>query len=422
MYAGTIPGLMCLRTAVGTVVGDMDREPRVPLTQRLSPRDWVALDVLLALVLLAGTLAHRPAPAGQTGTGWDLLRDAAALVACLPLAVRRRWPGPVLALVAVGDASCVALGFHGPAQVGVAFAMFTYAVSSPRRVPLVTVGAVVGVMLAGALVAPGGPEWAAVIAGPAVVLVGWFAGENARARRAYAQSRAERAAERERERAERIRQAATDERLRIARELHDEVAHAMSVIAVQAGAGRMVIDTQPEKTREALTVIETTSRRALREMRRLVGVLRADDTDDAVLEPAPGLGSLDELVLQTERAGVHVDIDVAGDAPVLPSGVEVSAYRIVQEALTNVVRHAGPTTAHVHIRYRPHDVEIEVVDDGPAPHGGPPTASAPESRADDGSGHGLAGMRERVAMFGGDIEAAPAGRGYRVRARLPIED
>jgi signal transduction histidine kinase len=418
MYRWTIVGLMCSRTAVGTVVDDMDAEPRVPFTQRLSPRGWVALDVVLALVLLAGTLVHRPEPGGQTGTGWDVLRVVAALVACLPLAVRRRWPGPVLALVAVGDAALVALDFKGPAQVTVAFAMFTFAVSSPRRVSWVTVAGVVGVMLAGALVAPGGPQWAAVIAGPAVVLVGWFAGENARARRAYAQSLAERAAERERERADRIRQAATDERLRIARELHDEVAHAMSVIAVQAGAGRVVLDTQPDKTREALSVIETTSRRALREMRRLVGVLRADDTDDAALEPAPGLGSLDELLLQTEQAGVHVDVDVVGDAPVLPSGVEVSAYRIVQEALTNVARHAGPTTAHVHIRYRPHDIEIEVVDDGPTDDG----RSASEPPTDDGSGHGLAGMRERVVMFGGEFDAAPAGPGYRVLARLPLED
>jgi signal transduction histidine kinase len=398
---------------------DTDASPRVPLAQRLSRRDWAALDVLLAVVLLAGTLAHMSRPHSQSGTAWDVARYLAALVACVPLAVRRRWPVPVLALVTVGDAVLVALGFHGPAQVGVAFAIFTVAVTSQRRLSLLTVSAVAGAMFAGALLAPGGPEWAAVIAGPAVVLVGWFAGETVRARRAYAQSIAERAAERERERAERIRQSAIDERVRIARELHDVVAHAMSVIAVQAGAGRMVLDTQPEETREALTVIETTSRRALREMRRLVGVLReADDTagDAAELEPAPGLGALDELIDQTARAGVHVDLDVSGDAHPLPAGVDVSAYRIVQEALTNVVRHAGPTTAHLHIRYQPRDVEIEVVDDGPAADG------PPDGSHGDGSGHGLVGMRERVALYGGDLVAAPAGRGYRVVARLPIED
>jgi signal transduction histidine kinase len=272
-------------------------------------------------------------------------------------------------------------------------------------------------MLLSALIAPDGPEWAAVIAGPAVVLVGWFAGENTRAQRAYAQGVAERLAEREREREERIRQAATDERLRIARELHDIVAHAMSVIAVQAGAGRMVIDSQPEESREALAVIETTSRRALREMRRLVGVLRQpDDTTSAELEPAPGLAHIDELIRQTAQAGVHIDLAITGAVRVLPAGVDVSAYRIVQEALTNVVRHAGPTTAHLHVRYQPCDVEIEVVDEGPT------TDRHTHSQPSNGSGHGLVGMRERVALYRGELVTEPSGHGYRILARLATDD
>jgi signal transduction histidine kinase len=346
-----------------------------------------------------------------------VLRYAAAVLACVPLAVRRVWPAAVLAMVTVGDAALVAFGFHGPAQIGVAFAIFTLARTSTSRLPLGTVAAVAGVMLVGALVAPGGPEWAAVLAGPALALVGWFAGENARARRAYAQGVAERAAERERQREERVRQAATDERLRIARELHDIVAHAMTVISVQAGAGRMVIDRQPDKTREALATIETTSRRALREMRRLVGVLRQpDEAGGMEREPAPGLAQVDELVRQTALAGVRIDVTVTGDVRPLPAGVDVSAYRIVQEALTNVVRHVGPTTAHLDIRYRPGDVEIGLVDEGP------PSGEGVARPATNGSGHGLVGMRERVALYHGDLVAEPSGRGYRVRARIPVED
>jgi signal transduction histidine kinase len=401
-------------------VGGMHRDPGVPLTRRLSRRDWLVLDGVLAVVFLAATIARIPNPEHSSqlsGTAWDVVRYVAAVMASVPLAVRRRWPVPVLAVVTAGDAVLVALGSHGPALIGVAFAIYTVAVTSTRRVPLRTAGAVAGVMLLSALVAPGGPEWAGVIAGPAVVLVGWFAGESKRARRAYAQSQAERAAEREREREERVRQAATDERLRIARELHDIVAHAMSVIAVQAGAGRMVIDSQPEETRAALSIIETTSRRALREMRRLVGVLRQpEDATGAELEPAPSLRHLDELIRQTTRAGVQVDLDVTGDVRPLPPGVDVSAYRIIQEALTNVVRHAGPTAAHLHVSFGPRDVTIELLDEGFA------ADTDPRHQATNGSGHGLVGMRERVALYHGELLTEPSGHGYRVLARLPIDD
>jgi signal transduction histidine kinase len=250
-----------------------------------------------------------------------------------------------------------------------------------------------------------------------VVLVGWFAGENARARHAFAREMIQRATERERQREQRIRQAAAEERLRIARELHDVVAHAMTVIAVRAGAGRVVLDTQPDEAREALSIIETTSRRALREMRRLVGVLRQpDEAGEADLEPAPRLTQLDELIQETSQAGVQVDVEISGDVRPLSEGIDVSAYRIVQEALTNVVRHTGPTTAHVHVRYRPGELELEVHDDGPAPE------RARANAATNGSGHGLVGMRERVALYHGDLVAEPLGAGYRVVARLATDD
>jgi signal transduction histidine kinase len=312
----------------------------------------------------------------------------------------------------------VALGIHGPGQTAVAFAMFTVASTSTRRESLRAAGVAATVMLVAALAALGGVEWSAIIAGPAVVLLGWVAGENARVRRAHTREVIERAAEREHEREARIQQAATDERVRIARELHDIVAHAMSLIAVRAGAARLVIDDQPQEAREALSIIETTSRDALREMRRLVGVLRApSDATNGDLEPAPGLDDLHDLLERTAHAGVRVDLQVTGAARRLPPGVDVSAYRIVQEALTNVVQHVGPTNAHLFIRYRDHEVEVELLDDGPTS-----TLPAAPARPGNGQGHGLVGMRERVALYHGQLVTEPSGAGYRVLARLPIDD
>jgi len=379
----------------------------------------LVLDSLLAAALLGATVSRIPHPeqhADLSGAAWDVVRYVAAVLATVPLAARRRWSGLVLVLVTTGDAVLIALGSHGPALIGVAFAIYMYAVNSPARLPLRTPAVVASAMLAGALAAPGGPEWTALIAGPAVVLVGWFAGENARARRLFAEQTLREAAERERQREQRIRQAAAEERLRIARELHDVVAHSMTVIAVRAGAARVLLDTEPEEARHALGIIETTSRRALREMRRLVGVLRQpDEPGEAELEPAPRLGQLDDLIHETSQAGVDVDVDITGNIRPLPEGIDVSAYRIIQEALTNVVRHAGPTTAHLHIRYRPDEVELELYDDGPTSnrhHTVSPT---------NGSGHGLVGMRERVALYHGHLIAEPTDTGYRVVARLPTD-
>jgi len=173
----------------------------------------------------------------------------------------------------------------------------------------------------------------------------------------------------------------------------------------------MVIDTDPGQAREALTIIETTTRRSLHEMRLLVGMLRDTRDHRPELSPVPGLGDLDRLVADTAAAGVVVEVDVGGTARTLSPAADLSAYRIVQEALTNVVRHAGPTQAKVQISYRPDEVIIEVVDDGPAGQVPPPSARA-------GGGHGLIGMRERAALFGGELTAGPDAAGFRVRANL----
>jgi signal transduction histidine kinase len=211
----------------------------------------------------------------------------------------------------------------------------------------------------------------------------------------------------EREREERDRAAVAAERLRIARELHDVVAHAMSVIAVQAGMGRHVIDTDVAAAADALGVIESTSRDALVEMRRMLGVLRHGD-EAAALRPMPGLGDIPALVAETRRAGLGVTLASTGAVGDLPAGVDLAAYRVVQEALTNVIKHGGPV-AHVRVAWSDGGVELEVTDDGRAGSGPRPEP-----------GHGLLGMRERVAVCGGSLEAAPRpGGGYRVHASLP---
>jgi signal transduction histidine kinase len=203
--------------------------------------------------------------------------------------------------------------------------------------------------------------------------------------------------------------AATQERVRIARELHDVVAHGVSTIVVQAQGGARMVRVEPDEAEEAFAAIERTGRQALAEMRRLLGMLRAAD-DRAGLAPQPGVERLGDLVDSVHRAGLPVNLEVHGAATALPPGIDVSAYRIVQEALTNALKHAGPARAEVHVRYVPGAVEVEVTDDGAGNGTGP------------GGGHGLIGMRERVAVYGGHLEAGagPSG-GYRIHARLPFE-
>jgi signal transduction histidine kinase len=203
--------------------------------------------------------------------------------------------------------------------------------------------------------------------------------------------------------------------MRIARELHDVVAHTMSVIAVRSGVARAVLDTRPEEAGEALAIIEETSRQALQEMRHLVGVLRQGEDPTpgpADLGPAPGLADLPSLLEQVARAGVTVTLDQHGQPRALPPGIDLSAYRIIQEALTNVVRHAGVGDAHLEIRYRPDDVEIAITN--------PVAGSAAPTNGD--GGHGLVGMRERVALYGGELRAGPTAGGFEVIARLPAAE
>jgi signal transduction histidine kinase len=241
-----------------------------------------------------------------------------------------------------------------------------------------------------------------IVLGP--LMAGVFAGGR------LMQSREQLAAALQAERAHAERYAVAEERARIARELHDVVGHAIAVMTVQAGAERISLgETLPETTR-VLEQIEVTGRQTLQEMRRLLGVLRAEE-DEAFLSPQPGLDPVDALAERVARSGVRVDVRVEGEPVPLPPGVDISAYRIVQEALTNVLKHAAASAAEIRIAHADRAVEIEVTDNG--------SARPPASGAAAG-GHGLTGMRERVELYGGSLEAGPrVDGGWRLLARLP---
>jgi signal transduction histidine kinase len=244
-----------------------------------------------------------------------------------------------------------------------------------------------------------------------ILSLAWFFGVALASRTAQARELRERVATVERERAVATEHAAAEERSRIARELHDVVAHSVSVMVVQASGVRRLLHADQEREREALLSVEHIGREALAEMRRMLGVMRAGEEKPADLAPQPGLLHLDRLIVQVEEAGLPVRLRVEGERPELPIGIDLSAYRIVQEGLTNTLKHAPGSEAEVVIRYGENGVEVEVMDDGVGATNG--------SRAD--GGHGLVGMRERVALYGGSLEAGPRdGGGFVLRAQLPV--
>ena len=236
------------------------------------------------------------------------------------------------------------------------------------------------------------------------------AGQLLRAREVRAHELRERTARLQAGRDERARAAVADERARIARELHDVVAHSISVMTIQAGAARLLLEEDPARAEEPLLSIEDTGRETLAEMRRLLGVLRSDMTESA-LEPRPTLEHVESLIEHVRDAGLPVELSVEGDRRPLAPGVDLAAYRIVQEALTNVRKHAGPARAWVAVRYGQDALDLEILNDGArGTNGGP------------GSGHGIVGMRERVAVYGGELEAGPREEGgFRIHVRLPLE-
>ena len=381
-------------------------------TPRIDPRVFdagvaVVLFVLLALSFGASVRAgQRPVDAWA----WVL-----GVLLTAPYAVHRRAPWVALGLTLAALVAFSLLHYAPYPGLSVFVLIFGIALHGTRRDSLAALAAVVVAFVVALLAQPAGVVAVSdVISTMLATAVAWLAGDNLRQRRLRWEALEERTRMLEREREDRDRAAVAAERLRIARELHDVVAHSMSVIAVQAGVGRHVIETDVTAARDALGVIESTSREALVEMRRLLGVLRQEN-EGAAMRPMPGLADIPTLVAETRRAGLGVTLDSTGAVREVPAGVDLAAYRVVQEALTNVLRHGGPV-AHVRVACSHDRVELEVTDEG-RPRS---TRIEPSRNAESGTGHGLLGMRERVALYGGSFEAAPRpGGGFRVHASLP---
>jgi signal transduction histidine kinase len=465
---------------------------RPPLTHRLRPGHWMALDWAAALVIavvLAFDLRSAVSAAGPSGLLVCLL---AGLVLSVPVALRRRAPlltFTAAVLLALAVTAVIAVTNHEASVSGgavlpraapvgaaavwddvpglllpAAYVLYLVAAHYRRRTALTALAVALGLIVAEAAfehsAQPGGQGAAVSLA--FVVIVCWIVGYTVGQRRAYGAALRDQAAS----------SAVTEERLRIARELHDVVAHSMTVIAVQAGYGKHVIDAQPAQAEEALGAIQATSREALAEMRRMLGVLRQSGpapygktsepgTDGAVqsladmmtagsgpadgaaagrpgvgggaarrgspgrggteaapLAPAPGLADLDRLIGRIANAGVKVELEVRGERPDLAPGIDLAAFRIVQEALTNVVKHSGAPRCKVTVSYLEDELAVEITDEG---RGSPVPATAGGAGAEPAGGHGLIGMRERVSLYGGLLAAGPLPEhGFGVTARLPL--
>lgn len=385
----------------------------------------VALAIGVTAVDLAGAIGEAHPNANATVAQIHALKShqpgaAYALVVAGGLALiwRRRWPLVVLAVTVATTAAYAGSGFvPGAELLAVYIALYTVATIESRPV-VVAAGAVSVVVL---FVSTGAASPFGWLGGTNTVMVACAVtavaiGMAVAARRQFVASMVERVERAERDREEEARRRVDAERLRIARELHDVVAHSMSMINVQAGVASHVLSSRPEQAVEALTAIKEASREGLRELRAILNVLRRVDEDSEGRAPAPRLSQVDALADVTTQAGLPTTVSVSGRPVAMPPTVELAAYRIVQESLTNVLRHAGPSAhATVSVIYEPGRLVVQVDDDGP-----PGARSAAGLDYREGTGTGLAGMRERAAAFGGTLEAGPmAGGGWRVRAVLP---
>ena len=379
-----------------------------PMIRRYGFDVVVLLGVVEASLEIAfGRVHNKDAP---TGSLWGLIPLTVLLF--LPLLARRRFPFGAPAALFIYAA---AVSFFEGRLVTFPFAIFLAVLSCSflfgmlpeRRQAVSGLGIAIG---AAAIVTHNHPTQGAsdfVFIGVLFTIV-WLAGNALGAKLSQYRQAEERADRLEREREERARAAVAEERARIARELHDVVGHSVSVMTVQASGVRRLLRPEQEREREALLIVEQTGREALAEMRRLVGVLRRPEEAPA-LAPQPSLQHLDKLVDQVRESGLTVDLTVEGEAATLPASVDLAAYRLVQEGLTNTLKHAQADRAEVLVRYGNGEVEVVVADDGNGIGGG------------DGGGHGLVGLRERIAVAGGELDAGPrSGGGYEVRARLPM--
>ena len=388
-----------------------DSMPLPPLTKRLRPADWVALDgviaVLFAVVFLVGST--RPAYGIPIGVAYLV-----ALIGTVPAAVRRLWPLPVLGVVLAGSVAAQAIGTGKDASVVVAFVLYLVALRYPRRASAPILAGVL-VLTAAATVAGGaalgheqvGAVAARIVASAVVITAAWVIGFAVREQRAYTAGLREQAERQAQAQLEEGRRAVAEERLRIARELHDSLTHSISVICVQAGVAAHLARKRGEEVPSALMAIQEAGADAARELRTTLSVLRTEEDADT-----SGLSQLARLVARAEGAGLPVTVTVSGGERPLPPEVDQAAYRIVQEALTNIDRHAGGACASVRLHYTAEALSVQVDDDGA--RAGTGTGIRPT-----GTGLGLIGMRERVTALGGEFRAGPReGGGFRVHAEL----
>jgi signal transduction histidine kinase len=378
--------------------------PRIRVLARMLRDHPFATDAVAACALAVLVLTDiLTSPAYLTGSSWVYV--PVAVLMTVPLAWRRTAPLLVVVLVmgAFAAQSLILDPTPTPDVELIPALIAVYSVAAHGEGWVSFLGG--GLSLVAGLIWLGVDDFLL----PLVVFGGaWLAGRLVQKRQLYAEAFADRARVLERERDANARVAAAEERVRIAREMHDAVGHSVSVMVVQAGAERLALGEDRPATREALLAIERTGREALAEMSRLLGILRKEG-EGLSLAPRPSLAQVNALVQTVRDAGVPVELHVEGDRTELPPGVDVSAYRIVQEALTNVVKHAGPARASVVVRYARRAVEVEVTDDGRRSVNG------------NAAGYGLAGMRERVELHGGTLEVGSRGEGgFSVKARLPL--
>ena len=397
---------------------------------RFNERAWTRLDWVLAAV--CGVLVYGIMYRGRSVYVFPLsiwavawVPPLLAIAVALPVGLRRRDPVGALILALTGCSVIVAVGGEinrGP-FLALALVLYMVAAMCKRRVAVAALVASLALLVIQGLILSFGGRGSGPATGAALILIiAWMIGISAQQRRSYTARVREQVAA----------TAVTEERLRIARELHDVVAHSMTVVAVQAGFGEYVFDHEPAQAREALGAIQQVTREALADMQRLLGVLRQDGTSQPdgrptngqeparrlQLAPAPGLADLERLVSTTAGAGVRVNVTRTGQHRDIPAGIDQSAFRIVQEALTNVVKHSGASSCWVSVGYEDTGLSVEITDPGGATPG---LDRALAAREPNGTGHGILGMRERVSLCGGEFTAGPLPeRGFRVAARFPL--
>ena len=391
---------------------------------------WTAIDVLAAVVVVLAAWFNLHPPQGEAvrpphGT----VQASLVVVAVGAMVLRRRWPRTVLAITTAATAALTAIG-RSPfvLDVPIMLAAYTAAVSMVRRrsVPVIIVAEaalLAGVITAMVIDTAGNDSIHSLLAAAAA----WFVGDAKRVRNDYVAGLVEQADQRRLTEVQRERQAVRAERVRIARELHDVVAHSLTVMTVQAGVGLRVMDRRPAETRRSLEAIEATGRTAQDELRLVVGLLREDEADREELAPAPGLKDLAELVETVRAAGITVELSLSGPTGQISPAMELSVYRVVQEALTNVVKHAPGARACVDLACSEREVRMEIADDGGLTGATPPSTAPPSTAPPSAPGgqefkHGVLGMRERVAAFGGSLSAQRRPEsGFLVVARLPVQ-